>query len=80
MPEGDRRVARASALRDVVYSEFLQREDVRLSVRGGTRGRGREGGMRGSEGLLHCAVIDGFRRRKSRIPARNFSSKVATPA
>jgi hypothetical protein len=65
MPEGDWRVARTSALQNVVYGEFLQRKDVRLSVRGGARGRGREGGMRGGAGLLHRVVTDGFRWRKS---------------
>jgi hypothetical protein len=79
MPKGDWRVARTSALQDIVYGEFLQRKDVRLLVRGGARGRGREGGMRGGARLLHRVVTDGFRRRKSRIPARNFSSTVATP-
>jgi hypothetical protein len=51
MSKGDWRVARSSALRDVVYDEFLQRKDVRLLVRGGARGRGREGGMRGGDGV-----------------------------
>jgi hypothetical protein len=35
MPKGDQRVARMSALREVVYGEVLQRKDVRPSVRGG---------------------------------------------
>jgi hypothetical protein len=65
MPKGDRRVARTSALRGVVYGEFLQRKDARLSVRGGARGRGIERGMREGAGLLHRVVTDGFRRRKS---------------
>jgi hypothetical protein len=35
MPKGDRRVARASALRDVIYGEVLQRKGVHPMVRGG---------------------------------------------
>jgi hypothetical protein len=41
----------ASGSDDVVYGEFLQMKDIRLSVRGGARGRGREGGMREGGGV-----------------------------
>jgi hypothetical protein len=79
IPKGDRRVARASALRDVVYGEVLQRKGVRPMVRGGAQGRGREGGKRGSARLLRRVVTDDFWRRTSRTPARDFSPTVASP-
>jgi hypothetical protein len=62
MSKGDWRVARASVLQNVVYGEVLQRRNLRPTVRGGARERGREGGKRGVAEFLNRVGIDGDRR------------------
>jgi hypothetical protein len=79
MPKGDQRVARAFALRDVVYGEVLWRKGIGPTVRGGARGRGREGGKRGSAGLLRRVVTDDFWRWTSQTSVKDFSLTVASP-